>query len=96
MAEPWNFTEAQRRQFREAQAEAVQRLATTFPLEIAVFCDCCGIEVRHDYVVHDLMTREQRLAVAREHMTRNEGWSCTTEGDFCPKDRPEPAPKEGE
>ncbi len=61
---------------------------TTFPLQIAVFCDQCGVEVRHDYVVHDLMTREQRLAVAREHMSRNEGWSCTTEGDYCPDHKP--------
>jgi hypothetical protein len=64
---------------------------TTFPLSIVVFCDRCGVEVEHDYVVHDLMTREQRLAVAREHMARNEGWSCTADGDFCPKHKPEPA-----
>jgi|ERR1035438_1085136 hypothetical protein len=55
-----------------------------FPLSIVVFCDRCGVEVEHDYVVHDLMTREQRLAVAREHMARNEGWSCTASGDYCP------------
>jgi len=58
---------------------------TTFPIQIAVFCDRCGIDVRHDYVVHDLMTREQRLGVARSHLSRNEGWSCGTDGDFCPR-----------
>ena len=96
MTEPWNFTEAQRRQFREAQIAAKARPAgpATFPLVIAVFCDTCGTEVRHDYIEHDLMTREQRLAVAREHMTRNEGWSCSAEGDYCPEHKP--APKEGD
>jgi hypothetical protein len=64
---------------------------TTFPLSIVVFCDRCGVEVEHDYVVHDLMTREQRLAVAREHMTRNEGWSCTAGGDYCPVCEPKTA-----
>jgi hypothetical protein len=56
----------------------------TFPIQIAVFCDVCGTEVVHDYVVHDLMTRDQRLGVARTHLTRNEGWSCTLAGDLCP------------
>jgi hypothetical protein len=63
---------------------------TTFPISIVVFCDRCGVEVEHDYLVHDLMTREQRLAVAREHLARNEGWSCTAAGDFCPDHKPEP------
>jgi hypothetical protein len=65
---------------------------TTFPLNIAVFCDRCGVEVEHDYVVHDLMTREQRLAVARDHLTCNEGWSCTAAGDYCPEHNPDRAP----
>jgi hypothetical protein len=56
----------------------------TFPTSIAVFCDRCGIEVEHDYVVHDQMTRDGRLGVARSHLARNEGWSCTAAGDFCP------------
>jgi hypothetical protein len=63
---------------------------TAFPLSIVVFCDRCGVEVEHDYLVHDLMTREQRLAVAREHLSRNEGWSCTPAGDFCLKHNPAP------
>lgn len=69
----------------------------TFPLLIAVFCDTCGVEVRHDYLVHDLMTREQRLAVAREHLARNEGWSCAADGDFCPVHKPRaPAGESGD
>ena len=99
MSEPWDFTEAERRQFREAHAAAKTGLppgATTFPIQIAVYCDVCGVEVMHDYVVHDGMTREQRFAVAREHLTRNEGWSCTAAGDFCPDHKPEPEPEPGE
>jgi len=75
---------------------ATPRPPTTFPIRIVVFCDACGTETGHDYVVHDLMTREQRLSVAREYLTRNEGWSCTAEGDFCPGCKPEHAPREGQ
>lgn len=57
---------------------------TTFPLSIVVFCDRCGTQVGHDYVVHDLMAREERLGVARMWLSRNEGWSSTPAGDFCP------------
>lgn len=60
----------------------------TFPVCIVVFCDECGVEARRDYLVHDLMTREQRLGVARHHMNRNEGWSCTPDGDFCQDCKP--------
>jgi hypothetical protein len=66
---------------------------TPYPAQIGVFCDTCGVEIVHDYVVHDQMTQEQRFAVAREHLTRNEGWSCGPDGDFC--SRHKPAPKEG-
>lgn len=55
-----------------------------YPSQIAVFCDHCGTVTEHDYVVHDQMTREERLGVARTHLADNEGWSCTPEGDFCP------------
>lgn len=55
-----------------------------YPDSIGVFCDACRTEVVHDYVVSDDMTREQRLAVARHHLTRNQGWACTGAGDFCP------------
>jgi len=69
---------------------AINTPLTAFPLSIVVFCDRCGTEVEHDYMVHDLMTREQRLAVAREHVARNEGWSCSADGDFCPDCKPAP------
>ena len=95
----WLRAEAENRQFDgapddyalegdECEGAPVAEALTTFPLQIAVFCDRCGTEVRHDYLVHDLMTREQRLAVAREHLARNEGWSCTAAGDFCPDHEP--------
>jgi len=62
---------------------------TTFPLRVAVYCDKCGAEVEHDYVVHDLMTHQQRLDVARMYLVRNEGWSCTSDdGDLCPRCQP--------
>lgn len=57
---------------------------TPYPSQIVVCCDTCGREVEHDYVVHDLMTRGERLAVARAHLASNERWSCTPDGDFCP------------
>jgi hypothetical protein len=68
---------------------------TTYPLTIVVVCDQCGTETGHDYVVHDLMTREQRLGTARSHLARNEGWSCDSAGDFCPACRQTPAPATG-
>ncbi|MFE0877294.1 hypothetical protein ACFW4X_20965 [Streptomyces smyrnaeus] len=55
-----------------------------FPCGIAVFCDQCGTTHRGDYIVTDQMTRGDRLEVARDHLRRNEGWSCTADGDFCP------------
>ena len=55
-----------------------------FPACIVVFCDRCGARTGNDYWVHDLMTRDERLAVARGHLNRNEGWSCTAAGDLCP------------
>ena len=57
---------------------------TTYPAQIAVFCDRCGTEVEHDYEVHDQMTPAERIGVARAHLDSNESWSCTAAGDFCP------------
>lgn len=65
---------------------------TAYPALIAVFCDRCGAEAEHDYVVHDQMTRSERLGVARSHLARNEDWSCTAAGDFCPKHAASAAP----
>lgn len=65
-------------------AAALPAGAVVFPDQIVVFCDRCGTEAAHDYVVHDLMTREERLGVARAHLSADEGWSCTAYGDFCP------------
>lgn len=55
-----------------------------YPSQISVYCDDCGITVTHDYVVHTDMTRDQRLDVARTHLTDNEGWDCGAAGDLCP------------
>jgi hypothetical protein len=54
-----------------------------YPCRIAVFCDECRVTVSHDYLVHDAMTKAQRLQVARDHLTANEGWSCTDGEDLC-------------
>ena len=55
-----------------------------YPAQIGVYCDDCGITELHDYVVHTGMTKEQRLGVARRHLTDNEGWDCGAAGDLCP------------
>lgn len=55
-----------------------------YPSRIGVFCDECGKDVSYDYVVHDGMTKSERFGVARAHLSENEGWSCTEEGDLCP------------
>lgn len=68
----------------ESAGQSAVREPVAFPLQIAVFCDTCGIEVVHDYLVNDAMSRSDRLEVARTHLRTNEGWSCNSDGDFCP------------
>ncbi|WP_190175418.1 hypothetical protein [Streptomyces nitrosporeus] len=55
-----------------------------FPAQLTVFCDECGETATHDYVVHTGMTRDDRLDVARQHLTGTEEWDCGTAGDYCP------------
>ena len=56
-----------------------------FPTQITVFCDHCGVERTADYMVHEDMTKTERLAVARKHLVEHEGWEHTDDGDdFCP------------
>ncbi|MEV2203701.1 hypothetical protein AB0E11_27595 [Streptomyces fradiae] len=55
-----------------------------YPTQIGVFCDDCGLLSLHDYIVHTDMTRPERLQVARDHLTTNEGWDCGAAGDLCP------------
>jgi hypothetical protein len=57
-----------------------------YPTQITVFCDHCGTEHTGDYMVHEGMSSEERLAVARQHLVDNEGWEHTDDGDdFCPE-----------
>lgn len=58
-----------------------------YPSQITVFCDHCGRERTGDYLVHEDMTRTERLAVARKHLVENEGWEHDEEvgDDFCPE-----------
>ncbi|MFE6103215.1 hypothetical protein ACFVQ4_25105 [Streptomyces laurentii] len=62
--------------------------AESYPAQIGVCCDTCGFTAVHDYVVHTGMSREERLQVARDHLTSQEGWGCGpagAPGDFCPR-----------
>lgn len=45
------------------------------PVGITVFCDRCRHATTGDYVVAEGMSKELRLAVAREWLKRNAGWS---------------------
>lgn len=55
------------------------------PVGITVFCDRCGHATTGDYVVAEGMSKEQRLAVAREWLRRNAGWTYNdgTYTDLC-------------
>lgn len=55
-----------------------------YPCGITVYCDDCDTEVRGDYIVSDLMTSAERLAVARTWLVEARGWECGEGGDFCP------------
>lgn len=59
-----------------------------YPSRICVFCDTCGIKEVHDYLISDAMNKLARLQVARNHLSKNEGWSCTADGDYCLNCRP--------
>lgn len=49
---------------------------------VVVYCDCCGVERRADYIG---ATREVRLATARAWLVENESWTCDPgDGDRCP------------
>jgi hypothetical protein len=55
-----------------------------YPCGIGVFCDNCGTEEVHDYLVVDDMDQQERFEVARRHLEKNENWRCTEAGDYCP------------
>ncbi|MER5882685.1 hypothetical protein ABT160_02535 [Streptomyces sp. NPDC001941] len=59
-----------------------------YPDRIGVFCDHCGVVEADDYVVHEGMTRAQRLQVARDHLVAAKGWRSDDGGDFCPSCKP--------
>lgn len=83
MTEPWNFTEAQRRQFREAQIAA-----KTQPPEPADSCPACGSESRAECYYVPGMTGMP--------VTCGSDWH--DEDARAPGDHlvvPEPMPKEG-
>lgn len=54
-----------------------------YPCQIGVYCDDCSTTVERDYIVNDLMSKPERLEVARTHL-RAEGWQCDADGDYCP------------
>jgi hypothetical protein len=55
-----------------------------YPCQIGVYCDDCGFTRTGDYLVSDLMTKDERLSVARNWLVRNENWQCDADGDYCP------------
>ena len=70
------------------QVSAILRSADTgpdapYPCQIGVYCDDCGTTVKRDYIVNDLMSKPERLEIARTHL-RAEGWQCDADGDYCP------------
>ena len=50
-----------------------------YPSRITVFCDHCGVKHTGEYMVSEDMTRDERLAVARNHLVQNEGWEHTSD-----------------
>lgn len=57
---------------------------TPYPCQITVFCDECGGEITADYLVPADSTSADRLEVARDHMRTHLGWTCDSNGDYCP------------
>jgi hypothetical protein len=59
--------------------------AEKFPSAIGVYCDTCGIQHSGDYVVHELMSKQERFQVARDHLNAEAGWRCDDTADLCPR-----------
>lgn len=55
-----------------------------YPSRIGVYCDRCGVTHTGEYMVSTEMSSNERLAVARKHLSEAEGWQCDDTGDFCP------------
>lgn len=55
-----------------------------FPCQMTVYCDTCGHKATGDYLVREDMTKPERLAVARQHLTQYKGWRTDDTGDYCP------------
>ncbi|MCC3292974.1 hypothetical protein [Arthrobacter sp. zg-Y1110] len=60
----------------------------TGPVLVTVYCDECGIEETHDYLVP---AGQDSLAVARRHLNMNLGWETGARADLCPACLPTPA-----
>jgi hypothetical protein len=53
----------------------------TMPILVTVYCDECGIEESHDYLVPAGI---DSLFVARRHLRENAGWEINYFEDLCP------------
>lgn len=53
----------------------------TMPILVTVFCDECGVEESHDYLVP---AGVDSLFVARNHLKTNAGWFVSAFEDLCP------------
>lgn len=56
----------------------------TGPVLVTVFCDRCGGEITHDYLVP---AGADSLDVARAYLAKH-GWAITPGSDLCPGCRP--------
>jgi hypothetical protein len=60
-------------------------MAEQYPKQIAVFCDECGTDEVHDYMVSEDDDQETRLGYARKYLAEEKGWLIQDNLDLCPE-----------
>lgn len=63
-----------------------------YPSHLGVFCDECEIVVEGDFIVHEGMSKDERLGVVRAWAVSEFGWLCKDGEDLCGNCRPEADP----
>jgi hypothetical protein len=63
-----------------------------YPSHLGVFCDECEIVVEGDFIVHEGMTKAERLGVVRTYAVGTFGWLCQDGEDLCANCRDEADP----
>jgi len=64
-----------------------------YPSHLGVFCDECEIVIEGDFIVHDGMSKDERLGVVRAHAVSEFGWLCEDGDDLCANCREDADPK---